>query len=115
MPFTSSNKLLCWWDVYVISNPSVQSFAKENIASVVFQSSGRISTFQFKIKMRFFTHTSFFFCMYVCLFIYLRQGSILLPRQPCESQSLNVILLLYEASLIFLGMHVISFFFFIEK
>lgn len=44
MPFTSSNKPLCWWDVYVIFNTSVQNFAIENIASLVFQSSGRIST-----------------------------------------------------------------------
>lgn len=36
----------------------------------------------------FFTHTSFLFCMY--LFIYLRQGPVLLPRQPCESRGLRL-------------------------
>lgn len=90
MPFTSSNKPLCWWDVYVISNPSVQSFAKENIASVVFQSSGRISTFQFKIKIRFF-YSYFFLCLYVCMYVYLfktrfysiAQTALWVPRPQC--------------------------------
>lgn len=36
----------------------------------------------------FFTHTSFLLCMY--LFIYLRQGPVLLPRQSCESRGLSV-------------------------